>query len=310
MQTQKRHFSKTLSETSNVLLIVITAAVLITGGCILFLSAFGWLADAGNVNAADMGVSPADEMFQILVDRSGENVYDAVEGGYPVYEGVSTLKEILNGKGYSTSASSTGEAALAFELVNENPNGVTLAALIPGSYGHLTFYIKPLSDSALNLSVAVSAVGYADAYDADNNAIVAVADSEAAQTLLQGHLLFFESRTENDSVLTYDGLLNDGAMAFSTEAAEKITDNTSDFYGCYEITLYWVWPETYGGILDGINRGQYPEALTEYITNNRACFFATDQDSTIYVELSDGYNDGDQTIGDNIDYVAAHVTVE
>ena len=53
---------------------------------------------------------------------------------------------------------------------------------------------------------------------------------------------------------------------------------------------------------------KFPAELTDYINAHRSFFFVINQDSNDPEELSDGYDDGDQTIGDRIHYILVSVT--
>ena len=108
----------------------------------------------------------------------------------------------------------------------------------------------------------------------------------------------------------YTGLIDDGVIHFSTAGR---TPTQIDGETCYEVTLYWEWPETYYSIANNINAQngnteKYPYELRAYIDDHRDYFFASNANSSNPQELSNGYDDGDQSIGDNVKYIVVYVS--
>ena len=136
-------------------------------------------------------------------------------------------------------------------------------------------------------------------------------ESESVLDLLKGHLLFFEGRTGNTyEDYKYTGLIDDGVIRFSTagRTPTQIGGET-----CYEVTLYWEWPATYHDIVNNLNEQggtteKYPYELAAYIDAHRSYFFASNATSNDSQKLSNGYDDGDQNIGNNVQFIVVYVT--
>ena len=81
----------------------------------------------------------------------------------------------------------------------------------------------------------------------------------------------------------------------------------------YEVTIYWEWPVTYDDITENTSTTspavtkKYPAALTDYVSAHPEYFFASGASAVTPGQKIDSYNDGDQLIGDNIQYVALFV---
>lgn len=167
-----------------------------------------------------------------------------------------------------------------------------------------------------------------------------------AARYLNGHILFFEnwdSTTKYYSKFipdtgferTYTFTANDVAGTMSDSRKEELT-----------VTIYWIWPNTFGQIvLDNGNKnlstkdpamfsstttavnGKTPrQELTDYISSHGSYFFestntnlnesnlantintlSTTPDNII--PLSNGYNNADQIIGENVQVLLAEITV-
>ena len=84
--------------------------------------------------------------------------------------------------------------------------------------------------------------------------------------------------------------------------------------GYYKIVIYWEWPETFEDLISE----KYPSAVRTFVSNNADYIFGNDITNSQYAtyiqtvsgrnRLSDGYNDGDKLIGDNVQFVI--VTIE
>ena len=135
--------------------------------------------------------------------------------------------------------------------------------------------------------------------------------SQGTLDLLRGHILFFTERSGADREhYEYDGLVEE-SFTFDTDGRSPIADGV--LAGCYEVTLYWEWPETYIDISrrtsDNGNTRKYPAELGDYVSRNPQYFFAINQASEDEKERSEGYDDGDQKIGNQVHFVSASLTV-
>lgn len=275
-------------------------------------SSLGWFAPRDHTTADNMTVAAKRADYILYVDRTTE--YDRLVNGNPLYPGISDLKTLLNtGLGYSFTADSTEEEPLlAMELVNESAvwvEGVDEYFLMPGSYGTLTFYIEPRMTGAFETDLLLDIGCFNDDFDEYDNPVITEVTNEHVLRLLQGHILFFTERTGSTiDDFRYDGLIENGLFHFSTEGQSKVPGE--DYY---EITLYWEWPITFFEIDENLSTTapavtrRFPAELRTYIGNNRDAFFAANENSMVVDLLNDGYNDGDQIIGENADYFVVYI---
>lgn len=227
-----------------------------------------------------------------------------VKEPYDGYEGITQLKQLL-------------EVNYA-ELDNESEYR-GMFYLMPGSYGTLTFYLRKKDANAnVSTNIKMNISGLKIVYKDDgqfsnangNFDIEAPSDDRfrKALNMLQGHILFFENRTvSNGSVTSYSDFIENGSFNYSTEG--KTQEN-----GYYKIVIYWEWPETFEDLISE----KYPSAVSTFVSNNANYIFGNDITNTQYAtyiqtvsgrnRLSDGYNDGDKLIGDNVQFVI--VTIE
>lgn len=171
-------------------------------------------------------------------------------------------------------------------------------------------------------------------------------DETAAIDLLKGHILFFMDRELIAGTTEYHYMdhLTTGTFTYSTADHTPITD-VGDGRDHYRIEVYWIWPSTYSQIvfeegdarlfgthalfaddpavpdpLDPSDRqqmidfmevyGSIADGDVKYFFHNCSLDFDQDEKSNKYIEYSDGYNNADQLIGDNVHYIVAAVSVD
>lgn len=334
---------------TRLVLIIVSGAILVVSA----VTTVAWFSRNTTVSDTGMEVVVKTDDYELRVYRRSEYNRTKGSPSKIVYEGMNFFKNALGDLFYDyddendpdDGAISTLVAGkLAFELKNDFPysahddyTGDMLKTyyLRPGAYGTLTFYLKPLKAGNLELTFSLDIGGFVNVYDNSGETIVSVAELDptnandsAALDLLKGHLLFFKSATpvlhdngtpldDSDDYYTYEpynNLITDGTFTYNTSdhTGEAIVDGGT-YDGCYEITLYWIWPETYYDIYVNTSPGgtsKYPASIGTYVNNNRGYFFATNQSSNDPDERSDGYNDGDQKIGDCIDYIVVYIRVQ
>lgn len=275
--------------------------------------AFAWFAFNDNVSAEGLSIVAKDEDYDIYIDKS--NKYNAVDANQQeVYEGMSSFLDILSAQGstFNTGDDLVTSVSLALELDNEFEYERKYY-LVPGSYGSFTVYLDKKVEEDIEVSFNFNLSGYKMGYDENEEAYAYLPTNnpnfDKALDLLKGHILFFESRDVSNGTPTAYHNLIEGTYVFNTSGKTKISGGKYD--GLYKITLYWEWPLLYTDILEGLSTSseakKYPYELGAYIENHRNYFFASNIDSTNIDDLSDGYNDGDQLIGDNIHYLIVRI---
>lgn len=298
---------------------LILSAVVLTA---VFHPSLGWFANNRSTVTTGIHVAVSCDDCDLIVVRANE--YDKTKGTPPIerYPGIGKLKEYFEDDGYDVDDETSTSAApkLAFEMVNELERSdfdeyaggqVATRFLMPGAYGTLTFYLKPLEGiDRLQKTFGLSVEGFRTVTVDEEEEIREVSSSGTLE-LLKGHILFFTERTGADHEhFAYDGLVEE-SFVFDTYGRSPIADG--ELEGCYEVTLYWEWPETYLDISrrtsDGEHTRKYPAELGEYVSRHPEYFFAINRTSNDETELSEGYDDGDQKIGNQVHFISALITV-
>ncbi|MBQ9468203.1 MAG: hypothetical protein IJU52_04265 [Clostridia bacterium] len=336
-ETKNALFSKKMI--GSFIMLVFLFALLLIALFIVFNSSLGWFSQSTEgATATGMLVTVSDTPdYTLLIERTDEfDAVDPLNGNAARYPGIAGLKSMLDYSNtgdpaynssyrYSLTDLSTSDyERLAYELINENVSGredsddnYDYHFLRPGSCGTLTFYLKPRGSNAVTAEFNLTVCGFNRLYGEiteDNNAEII--------DLLSGHILFFETRTGNSiNTYKYDDLIVDHTFTYTTEGKTPVTLRGET---CYKIELYWEWPINYGSIRSNTAANEndttqkYPWVLHEFVKNEPECFFAgvdnvdftqIDSLSPEDVEkLIDGYNDGDQEIGDYASFLIAFVS--
>ena len=282
--------------------------LLIVSGTVLLVSlvvSLAWFSSNQTVTNSGMMLAASTDNYLLLVDRRTE--YDSVNGELePNYPGVAEFKSTIGGLDYSLTATSTGVASkVAYELRNEDASNGKYY-LRPGSYGTLTFYLKPLKEGDMSVSFSLDLGGFSDTYDNGDNLVVQPVTNATVLNYLKGHILFFTGRTgATYADYAYTGFIDNGAFTYNTSEHSPIVSGDAK-NGCYEITLYWEWLMTYDELSDNVGT-KYPAAVGTYFNAHKDYFLAKNQSSSDVSELNDGYNDADQIIGDYINYMVAYI---
>lgn len=330
---------------------------------LLIAGAFAWFSTNKEVGSSNMQMSSTDLGFELAVPARTETD--------EIY-----YNPQINSLGYSTTDSITTEnGSIRWILRDESPkSSEEYNGFHPGSYGSATFYILPKTAVETVYTFQFNLTGYyaefvPDSEDSEKltkeikeNTFktleeMAAADSveageksvyEYASDYLKGHIIFFQNRQvltaeelsgETDNNLYYSGRIID---SFSYDTSVH-TSTTFDGHLAYEVTLYWIWPNTFSQILfdssdEKLNdvalfsqkQGITPAPRTElktYISENPSYYFSSTEltskssdelmtlmgDNSInttnaLITLSNGYNGADQIIGENVKFILAELT--
>jgi len=288
-------------------------------GIVLLVALFGinktvaWFASNKEVDADGLAVAVKGPKYDILIERNYTEFDRVTGGGNAIYDGIPDLRNQLTSEGYSsvsTDLSVNSAGLLAYNLVNLSKSfDEDLYYIMPGAYGYLVFYVKPVNpEEDLLIEFEIDIEGY---YRGDTG--MRKVNDQEVKDLLKGHLYFFEDRAGEDNERenhVYSGLL-EGTYIFDSTEHTLITED-GPLKGCYKVKLYWEWPMTYAEIhaqlSDNENTRKYPAEMNTFINTHRSYVFADHLDSDDVNELSDGYDDGDQTIGNNCEYLVVFVT--
>lgn len=291
---------------------------------------FSWFFISANSSATGMTVRTKAELFELGRTDADDGLPEALKTYLRTEYGY-----------YDLSETSASNYAILCEFTNENRisgEGVDVNSIFPGSYGTVSFQIIPKTDGDLTLDINLHRIGIkyheiAPYYtEVDNSVMGDVYD------LLAGHILLFKGRTtdNNNHVYRYNNRLTDG---FTFDSANPDTDMNIDRdpqTGRYTVTLYWIWPATFSQMtydqtqssmavaaLFGSDAAGAAErsALLTYMNTHRSEFFnnlAFDPNTdfpnnfqiTYNTIMSEAYNNGDQLIGDNVDYFILEIIAE
>ena len=203
---------------------------------------------------------------------------------------------------------------------NEDGTGIH-----PGSNGTLRFWIVPKEQQTIKVNYNLKITPYKKQYPTDSDgktdydaepSPVALGESDKnLANYVDSHILFFRH---------YDGKYYSDMIDDNFEEEIKFTENDGELQP-YEVTVYWVWPETLGeAVLE--NSGKVVICQTIKGTNevlnklneNPSGFLKgyygeselTQDDITKnYSRLSIQYNNADEDIGDYIMFLTAEMTV-
>ena len=287
--------------------VVLSGILAITLGVI----SFAWFSMNSSVDHSGMQVVVSSD---ILIERSSSE-YDV---GYEGITGAGGLKSVLAAKEYDFVATDSADAyLLAYELVVTDITYEGKRYLVPGAYGTMTFYIRPQpGHDNETVRIGRSFDGYANVYsEGASTPTIQLVTKESVCNLLKGHILFFQNY-DYDS--TYDGyvysdMITDGGFDYDMSQHSKCTDpGKTDLY---KIELYWEWPITYYAIHDDLSTtspavtNKYPVETGVLMEQNPNYFYPPYATLTTDENKSDAYNDGDQLIGDNVEFLVVRIGV-
>ena len=291
--------------------------VIVTGVLFVFVGifSFAWFSRNTNSGGSGLDIAVHTDSYDLLIERTSTYEIDSSDPEspvekYPIITSSDRTKDKLSAADFSLTYTSTSDAPkLAYELVNEFAYEEKYN-LMPGSYGTLTFYLRPATAAALNLTFTLSVGGYVEDYDAERDVTdFNEVDDTNVLDLVKGHFLFFTERTGADyEHYVYGGLIEDGTFSYNTSEHSKCLDvGKTD---CYKITLYWEWPLTYYDIIEHIsnneNTKRFPSEVNDYLENSEY-FFLVPPTSASDDEKAAKYNDGDQAIGSGIDALIVYI---
>ncbi|MBR6918173.1 MAG: hypothetical protein IKN38_08320 [Clostridia bacterium] len=300
-------------------LAVIAIAVILSAGFV-FNKALGWFSTNKRVRGKDSVVRIKSESFELAVPLQSQKLtafdtdeaiidYLTTTGGYEFLE-----------------ETSDPHSAIFCRLSNDTP-GSTDREVKPGDYGTISFDLVPKDIDNIVVDFEFTMRGYYN----NNNSIVELPENSDAFKLMQGHLLLFKTRTQITGKSAYyysDRIEGDLLYDTAEHSADIVTVNGETHY---RINLYWIWPETLSQmIFDSTNPKlttlpMFDSAaeradLLDFILDNKDKIFyqypGVDLDTdfqsladadTNYLDLSDGYNNADQLIGESARYFVVEI---
>ena len=295
---------------------------------VLILATIAWFAMNKNTDATGMGVTANSSSFE-LKSEGDDGLYDdfldSVVSGYAD----ATTTESSAGIKWNLSATSeihnryTGAGTPDMEEITRRDSSDY--GLTPGDGGTLKFKILPKVEEEMTIDFTLTTTGYTATFDSDNyktdDDLVEVSD-DAIIAFAGTHILFFYVDDNGDKHLI-------GPDGFSvTVDGTTVTEK--------EVTIFWVWPATLKELtelsINGLADEEANKEVRRLLFENPADFLKPigefdfseitvahqddleDQEEMIeevlplvsgrfYSQYAAMYNDADQAIGDNTNYM-------
>ena len=259
---------------------------------------FGWFGSNENVNANGMSIGIGVQSF----GTGGTN-------GAASYSGI-------------------GDGSY-LQLIKEGSD-TDIEDIAPGDFGRVTFDVTSSSPLTTDIVVTIDLIGLVG----DEDDFEVCSDSNVT-TLLRGHILFFENRVAIAGTNHYHYSNHITTLVYDTSTHSPTTpaQNSDELYH-YTVEFYWIWPRSFGQLVLDENDSRIRHKtvfdlggtdrtdMLAYVKENNSIFFVwnasqptvfptndTNYQNTYYVQLTNAYNNADQSIGDNIDYIVVHLGV-
>ena len=234
---------------------------------LLIFSSLSWFTMNTQVESGGMQIAAGGPNYEILVLENGSNGQYYADYHSLVKDSSAVVWQMVD-------ANNMGN----YNDTSQNPG------IKPGSYGMVSFYVKPLVDT-VDLSFNFELLGYK--YDKD---VVNAADKmqlldsdESPALFLNGHILLFEERTgetEDDFVYSKPILSNEDMQRVISKNTYTRKANDAPT----QVDIYWVWPTTLSKVIDA--RGCTKISVTEEPFTNKTAY--SEQSSTsAYSEVVD-----------------------
>ncbi len=300
--------------------VVKVASLILFSGIILVFASIAWFTMNQEVGTSGMGVAVGSDSYQIV----------PLDGITSIYQD------------YYNYMPSGQDTSMVWKMTAENnmENYTGDAGISPGSFGTISFYVKP-RDASVDLDLSFEIVGYkytetthtTEGEDPVTTKSMTQVSNEL-QGYLAGHIFLFETRTpvyddpdsENKKIISY--MYSDPILS-TTEIAKVISNRT--FYKTDEntpVNIYWVWPKTLSTLVDATDNSYVTiepfcenSAYTAVVSNvtsypARFLYQYSDTETTLtpalissqYETYGDLYDRADNEIGLNVSYITLKMT--
>lgn len=234
---------------------------------------------------------------------------------------------------YVTDLSTSSQHPNFFCIIETEDDAETIE---PGSYGVIKFNIVCNEESNQNFVLDLSFHGIRETYNEEVRSLVDLdpTNTEDAKTLelLKGHIMLFSTRTSISGGQAGPYYYSNHIEEIYNFSTNGITPTYQNGKYYYPVELYWVWPLSFSQMV-------YPETdarlntntlisdtelrgdLIDYIGENPNKYFYWSSNQSIsytdgyeqsqnnYRILTEGYNNADQRIGDNIRFLVVEIIV-
>lgn len=279
---------------------------------------FSWFAANREVSGNGMQVVVDASKFELAINK---NVGDNQTSEFITSGSDGIIQYIYDNFGGESVNPTSNEhkkliCKLVYENMDQNDTGIR-----PGAYGSLSFYISPKDNEITSFDLNLILSGKP----------IVSGETLSSQTIdiLKGHILFFQNRINVTNGHNYTNKITD---SFTYDLTQHESDKTRiDGKDYYLVTIYWIWPSTFAQVvcLSGDGRllhyipinGTSSDVtdMISYVAANPGEFFVFGEESYIFTSASmnqhfatfnEAFNNGDQNIGENVDYLFVEIFVD
>lgn len=228
---------------------------------------------------------------------------------------------------------------IIWQMTDENNMenvGEDAAGIAPGSYGVVSFYVKPHNDSVhLDLTFDLVGYKYSPTDETSDTEEPVEIDDEELNCYLNSHIMLFLNRTETTDSTGAKSYIYSEPILFGDDISRKIENK--EFLKSDEnkiVNIYWVWPKTLSTLVNATSNeyvstkpfceGEDYEKVCDNILKYPARYLyeytqETDEDDNLielnttviadnYEKYGDMYDLADNQIGTNINYITLRMT--
>ncbi len=279
-QNMDRYSGKTKKQLIAELLSTVTILVVVTSVAALAIYSFAWFAESRETLASDIGATTESVPFRLGAQVTG--------GGIRLKPVDEKVLELFSSENYEGTAVSNGSGVGIVCALNIDHRDDLVR---PGTEGTLTFRILPREADSFFVS-DIKLCGLVKEYDANDEIFLTMADPETesdpekviALNYLRGHILLFLDSAHTKMLLPGD----------------PFTISCPGSSGDYTVTLYWEWPRRYDELSAALSGSETTSGTVVSIDDTYHLYNGTGRK---------GYNNADQMIGDQLDYIAAIISV-
>lgn len=296
------------SSFSPVLGIIAVFALIILLACA---EAFAWYSNYRTPSQGSLGISSDNISFEL----KGKALFSAPFGRLLEQRGDFLASE--SGGGEITTSYDRSGLVIALQI-SDSDNG-DLNLLAPGTSGTASFKIVRLNDETSSVIFKPEIIGIHEEQEEGHDPEYSLVTSAAALDYTAGHILFFrEKSADNVYSQRIDGSFEVGLTGDETE-----------------VTLYWIWPNTFADMLgksgktSRIASSELPALISDMGENPQHYFSLGDmsgidesfisnaenasaggsaEQNEAYLSLSAGYNNADQIIGTELQYIVVEIS--
>ena len=312
-------------------LILAAVGLLIAG---LTVYSFGWFANNVSVTGNGLRIKPKADDYELAV-LGDQALPFAADSNIVLY-----LQQSAVGGYQKRASTNNSNPAILCHMSNEHPHVENSEEIAPGAFGTVSFdIVVPTGSDYTGFDISLDYLPItsgAGGLTAVNPAV----ESEVLE-LLSGHILLFGSRTALQNGGHYYSDPIGDSLSVTLADYTPVTQADGDHY---TVTFYWIWPGTFGQMAfpDGDSRvhshtlfndsteraallarmAAHPEQFfrsrdplnpDRYVNGTELDLANPPSGYTFedyyYVELSEGYNLGDQFVGDHVRYLVIVATV-